>query len=312
MSAIKEIAEMHILSNCAARYYLFSILLLFLPPSGVVAEADTPPLPETPDPKLQSRLALGLGQMGLSRAVDEERLSVALVDITDSTRPHLAAVNSDLMMYSASLPKIAILFGAYQRIEDGMLKHTKELKQDMTDMIRHSSNSAATRVLNLVGPEYLNRLLQSARYRLYDVRHQGGLWVGKPYGKSPAYQRDPLHSISHGATVWQVARFYYLLENGKLVSPRASREMKSILARPAIHHKFVGGLLATHPDASIYRKSGTWRTYHSDSAIVERNGRRYIAVALANDARAGDWLRKLIVVMDDIIFTQNYASLTTD
>lgn len=306
---------MHDLTNCAARYCLlrlFYILLLFVPLTGVIADADIPSLPESPVPALQSRLEGSLSQMGLSQAAQEGRLSVALVDITERTNPRLAAVNADLMMYSASLPKIAILFGAFQRLEEGVLKRTKDLVQDMTAMIRHSSNTAATRVLNMVGPAYLNQLLQSARYRLYDVQHQGGLWVGKPYGKSPAYQRDPLHSISHGATVWQVARFYYLLENGKLVSPEASREMKRILSNPGIHHKFVGGLLATHPDASIYRKSGTWRTYHSDSAIVERSGRRYIAVALANDAHGGEWMRKLIVAMDDIIFTQSYAALGTD
>lgn len=176
-------------------------------------------------------------------------------------------------------------------------------------MIRYSSNAAATRVLNRIGPKYLNRLLQSDRYRLYDKSHNGGLWVGKPYGKSPAYQRDPLYSISHGATAWQVARYYYLLETGKLVSPGASKEMKKILGNPRINHKFVAGLHAVHPEAEIYRKSGTWRTYHSDSAIIERDGRRYIAVALANDAHGSNWMKDLIVAMDDIIFTQTYASL---
>lgn len=306
---------MHDLTNCAARYCLLSlffILLLFVPLTGVSADADIPSLPESPDPALQSRLERSLSQMGLSRAAQEGRLSVALVDITERTNPRLAAVNADLMMYSASLPKIAILLGAFQRMKEGVLKRNHNLIEDVTAMIRHSSNTAATQVLNLVGPKYLNQLLQSDRYRLYDKNYNGGLWVGKPYGKSPAYQRDPLHSISHGATVWQVARFYYLLENGKLVSPEASREMKNILANPAIHHKFVGGLMATHPDASIYRKSGTWRTYHSDSAIVERNGRRYIAVALANDAHGGEWMRKLIVAMDDIIFTESYAALGAD
>ena len=70
----------------------------------------------------------------------------------------------------------------------------------------------------------------------------GGLWVGKEYGKSPAYQRDPLHNISHGATALQTARFYYLLETGRLVGPKLSREMKRMLGKPGIEHKFVKGL----------------------------------------------------------------------
>jgi beta-lactamase class A len=148
-------------------------------------------------------------------------------------------------------------------------------------------------------------LLQSSPYRFYDINNNGGLWVGKAYGKGPAFQRDPLHAISHGATAWQVARFFYLVENESLISPEASREMKSMLGNPRIQHKFVAGLQAVHPDAAIYRKSGTWQTYHCDSAIVERDGRRYIAVALANDSNGGEWLKKIIVAMDDIIFTPN-------
>jgi beta-lactamase class A len=52
----------------------------------------------------------------------------------------------------------------------------------------------------------------SPRYRLYDPRHYGGLWVGKDYAKSGLWRRDPLHNLSHGATAMQVARFYYLLK----------------------------------------------------------------------------------------------------
>jgi beta-lactamase class A len=51
----------------------------------------------------------------------------------------------------------------------------------------------------------------------------------------------------------------------------------------------------------MYRKSGSWRHWHADSAIVERDGHRYIAVALANDNKGGHWLEQLIVAMDDLI-----------
>ena len=78
--------------------------------------------------------------------------------------------------------------------------------------------------------------------------------------------------------------------------------MKSILADPAIKHKFVKGLTSVHPDSRIYRKSGTWKQYHADSAIIEHDGRRYIAVALAKSRQGSKWLRDLIVAMDDLIF----------
>jgi beta-lactamase class A len=125
--------------------------------------------------------------------------------------------------------------------------------------------------------------------------------VGKEYAKKGAWQRDPLHNLSHGATALQAARFYYLLETGRLVSPEYSREMKRMLADPAINHKFVKGIKSAHPDAQIYRKSGTWRQYHADSGIIEHEGRRYIAVALAASPEGGRWLSELIVELDKLV-----------
>jgi len=289
-------------------YYIVLFLLLF---SATVVAGPPPDFPEKVDPVLQMGLNSHLKKLGLSQATRNGQLAVALVDITDSDNPRLAHINGHTMMYAASLPKIAILFGAFHQLSNGKLERSGQLMQDVTDMIRVSSNQAATRVMETVGPYKLNRLLQSPPYRFYDINKAGGLWVGKPYGPKPAFQRDPLHAISHGATPWQVARFYYLIEKEALISPQASREMKNILGTPRIEHKFVAGLKAAHPESSIYRKSGTWRTFHSDSAIVERDGRCYIAVALANHRNGGEWLKKLIVAMDDIIFTptENYAGL---
>lgn len=279
---------------------LFSFLLCSH--AAMPAEQSVQDFPRQVDDRLQRELISHLDKLGLGRVVNQGRLAVALVDITDLEHPRLAHVNGNKMMYAASLPKIAILFGAFYEMATGTLKRTAGLMRDLTNMIRVSSNEAATRVLNQVGPYKLNRLLQSSPYRFYDVKTNGGLWVGKAYGKSPAFQRDPLHAISHGATAWQVARFYYLIENEDLISPRASREMKSILGTPGIHHKFVAGLQAVHPDSEIFRKSGTWHTFHCDSAIVERDGRSYIAVALADDPNGGELLKKIIVAMDNIIF----------
>jgi len=281
--------------------WLSAILLLVQLAMGASAVADQPSLRESRDSGLQRGLEHAVDHLGLATAVERKALSIALVDITDTSRPRLASVNGDEMMYAASLPKIAILLGAFQRIADGSLTYGDETRATLTRMIRHSSNTAATEMLNRVGMAYTAGVLESPRYRLYSPEYNGGLWVGKEYGKGSAWKRDPLHHLSHGATALQVARFYYLLETGRLVSPQASREMKAILGNTAIHHKFVKGLEEARPGAKIYRKSGTWRSWHADSAIVERAGHRYIAVALAHDAHGGEWLRRLIVALDDLI-----------
>jgi beta-lactamase class A len=253
----------------------------------------SPSLWKSFDSSLQRKLNTTLTKLGLNKAVNDKKLSVALVDITRLNKPRVAAVNGDEMLYAASLPKIAILLGAFVEIEQGEMKLDTDTRESLTRMIRVSSNADATRMLNRVGKQRLLGMLQSRKFDLYDPKVNGGLWVGKEYGKSAAYKRDPLHNLSHGATAMQTARFYYMLETGKLVGPRLTREMKSMLGNPGIHHKFVKGL-ADYPDAKIYRKSGSWRQWHADSAIVEAQGHKYIIVALAESPNGGAWLSRLI------------------
>jgi len=277
-------------------------LALGLLSTALAAHPVYPALDQSTDAALQARLEAKVQQLDLLGAAKDRKLSVALVDITDLAHPRFAALNPDHMAYAASLPKIAILLGAFARIQAGEMSLDQPTRDSLTRMIRVSSNRDASAMLERVGIRYLADLLQSPSYRLYAPERNGGLWVGKPYGKDGDNLRDPLHNLSHGATVLQVARFYYLLETGQLLSADLTREMKSILGDPALHHKFVGGLQAAHPDARLFRKSGTWRNWHADSALVERDGRRYIAVALADDAQGESWLRRLIVGLDEAVF----------
>jgi beta-lactamase class A len=260
-----------------------------------------PALPESCDPRLQKGLEECLASLRLNDAVRSQNLSVVLVDITDPDCARLAYANPNHMMYAASLPKIAILLGAFERINRGEMVLDDETLDKLQRMIRRSSNEAATEMLNRVGPDFILEILQSHRYRLYDPDTHGGLWIGKEYSKASAWRRDPLHNLSHGATALQVARFYYLLETGQLVSPEHSRTMKAILGDPEIPHKFVKGLKAEHPDSKLYRKSGTWQDFHSDSALIEREGHRYIAVALSQSPEGGRWLSELIVALDNLV-----------
>jgi len=273
--------------------------------STTIDKTHSPTIRESADSELQSMLEKRITSLHLTKAIKDKRLAVALVDVTNPSTPKMAQMNGDEMMYAASLPKIAILLAAFERIAEGKLPLTDSLRKTMTDMIRHSSNKAATEVLHKVGGKYVNTVLSSPKYRLYDPMHNGGLWVGKEYSSSKAFQRDPLHHLSHGATATQVARYYYLLETGQLVSPKYSSEMKNILSKPGISHKFVKGLKTEYPDVEMYRKSGTWRQWHADSALIEHDGHRYIAVALANDPHGGEWLTKLICEMDKIIVAKH-------
>lgn len=259
------------------------------------------PLWDYVDPELQGRVEHAVDDLGLSGQVRHKKLSVALVDITDRSHPRVAELNGDVMMYAASLPKIAVLLAACEKAAAGQIRLDGKIQHELEQMIRYSSNTSATYMMHTVGKEYIADVMMSPRYRLYDPSHNGGLWVGKDYASSGVWRRDPLHNLSHGATAMQVARFYYLLETGRLVSPEYSRVMKRILSETMVPTKFAKGLSGTRPYAQIYRKSGTWRTYHSDSALVEHDGRTYIAAALSDNPAGAEWLSQLIVSLDRVI-----------
>lgn len=300
------------MSNCMRLIASLLSAFLFLCaslPARAGGTDDYPSLWDRQDTRLQKQLSDTLSSLGLSKAVRNKKLSIALVDITDLDKPRVAAVNGDQMLYAASLPKIAILLGAFVEIEEGSMALDQRTRESLTQMIRVSSNQEATRMLNRVGKERLLRILQSDKFHLYDPEVNGGLWVGKEYGKSAAFKRDPLHNLSHGATAMQVARFYYLLETERLVDHDLSVEMKSMLGDPGINHKFVKGL-ADYPDARIYRKSGSWKQWHADSALVEANGHKYIIVGLAEDVNGGVWLSRIIKPIHEIMVPTKLAAVS--
>ncbi len=253
------------------------------------------------DPQIRAALERVASRAPYQQLIQQGRLSVALVDLSDSEEIRYCGIEDEVMRYAASLPKIAVLLAAFDQVDRGRLTYSPSVKATLEQMIRRSSNQSATQMIRKVGFTSIAGTLQSSRYSLYNPVKGGGLWVGKDYGGGfGRWQRDPVNGISHGATARQVARFFVMLEREMLVSPPASREMKAILSRPALSHKFVKGLKA-RPGSIIYRKSGTWKNWHSDAALVERGGRKYVAVALLEDP-SGHILEDLIVELDDIIF----------
>jgi beta-lactamase class A len=280
------------------------VIILLLASRQLLGVEATMLLNEAGDSQLQQALEKLVLEQGLSSAVAEKHLSLTLVIVTDPDRPRMAELNGRQMVYAASLPKIAILLGAAVAIYEDRLELDQQLNQDLNDMIRYSCNECASRVLERVGRQQLLDTLQSPEYRFYDPQQAGGLWVGKAYGPEPAYQRDPLAGLSHGANAFQAARFYYKLQSGSLVSPEMSEMMLGVLSRPGKSHKFVKGL-ASIPGLEIYRKSGTWKNYHADSALVRFEGHAYIMVALAQSVDGARWLEQLAPALHKLVIAEN-------
>lgn len=253
------------------------------------------------DPTLQKKLETEINKKPKwKKLVANKKMAIGIVDLTDVNNIRFARLNGNYMMYAASLPKIAVLLAATDAIEKGELIETSEVKEDMKLMISKSNNAATTRMIDRVGYEKIEAVLTSDRYNLYDEEFGGGLWVGKRYGGGGDTNRDPIKNLSHAASVTQVCRFYYLLAQGKLVTEARSEQMLDIMEDPALHHKFVNTLDKIAPNARLFRKSGSWKTFHSDSVLVwgEDPNRRYILVALVDDANGEQIIRNLVMPIE--------------
>ena len=262
------------------------------------------PLRNLVDSDLQKKLQTRLdANPKWKRLIAEKKLAVGLVDLKDPYRVKFARVNGNEMMYAASLPKIAILLASMDAMECKQLQETPEITSDLNAMICRSDNHASTRMIDRLGYDKIEEVLTDKRYELYDEDYGGGLWVGKRYAASGERHPDPIKGLSHAATVSQVCRFYYLMAMGKLVTFERSKQMLDIMDDPALHHKFVNTLDRIAPNAKVYRKSGTWKDYHSDSVLVwgKNPQRRYILVALMQDPDGGKIMKDLVVSAEKVL-----------
>ena len=292
-----------------------SFLLLLLSIATVLSAQDELPLNLPEYKPLRSLVNLTL-EADLTKALEanpewaslikQKRLAVGLVDLKDPFNVRFARVNGNEMMYAASLPKIAILLAAMDALEKGELEETEEVFREMNRMICNSNNQSSTHMIDLLGYDKIEEVLTDPQYELYDEEYGGGLWVGKRYAASGAKNPDPIKGLSHAATVSQVCRFYYLLAMGKLVNWERSKQMLEIMDDPALHHKFVNTLDQVAPNADVYRKSGSWRSYHSDSVLVwgEDARRRYILVALTEATDGEQIIRKLVKIAEEVLDIQ--------
>lgn len=251
------------------------------------------------NPALQATLENIDAELRAKYGMTPEQTAVGLLDLTSL---RLALIHPDRGEYAASVPKIAILLAYFELHRDAATNLNAATRHELGLMIKASNNEMATRFSRELGLKQIQAVLNS--YHFYDTNHGGGIWMGKHYGKGDERYGDPVGNNSHAATVRQLLRFYLLLEQGKLVSPAASKTMREIFESPDIPHdnnKFVKGLAGR--DVRIIRKSGWWEDWLHDSAVVTGGGRHYILVALTKHPKGDDYLTDLASSVDDSIQT---------
>lgn len=249
------------------------------------------------DPTLQAKLEEIDTWLRAKYAMSPEQTAVGVLDLRGL---RLAMLHPDRQEYAASVAKIGILLAYFQLHPAAETNLDATARHELGLMAKISSNEMAAKYSQAMGLRQIQQVLNA--YHLYDTNHGGGIWVGKHYGQSSERVGDPLHDDSHAATVRQLLRFYLWLEQGKLVSPTASRQMREIFASPDIppdEIKFVKGLAGRK--LQIIRKWGSWEDWFHDTAVVTGPGRHYILVALTHHPRGDEYLAELAAAVDDCL-----------
>ena len=234
----------------------------------------------TGDPAMTLALARLDTALRRELGLEAEQTAVGLLDLNTD---RLAMLRADTMYYAASVPKITILLTYFQTHPNAANDLDDPTRRELGLMIKRSDNALAAKYSQQLGLQTIADVLTSEPYKLYDPLHGGGLWMGKHYAKDDERNRDPLAGESHAATVRQLLRYYLMLEQGRLVSPAASKTMREIFQSPDIQHlnsKIVLALAGRN--VRIIRKSGTWRDWYADSAVVTGPGRHYVLAILTH------------------------------
>ncbi|MBL8916764.1 MAG: hypothetical protein JNM17_39040 [Archangium sp.] len=203
-----------------------------------------------------------------AKALADEQFSMVMVDLTDPSRLATAAVRPDWETFPASLGKIAILLGTVDKARASDPSQLIKLKPSMDRMIKASSNEDASALFTWTGHESI--VASVARHKLYDEK-TGGLW----WTPSAPFPKSPKEKLRISATARQVARYFLMMEQGKLVSPDDSRFIKAVFHNAGLA-LFSKGIQKRFGDTDYYGKPGILEKEIAEGMLIEAPGARYI------------------------------------
>jgi beta-lactamase class A len=212
-----------------------------------------------------------------ARADKEDHLSFALVDITDPSHVRYALRRPDWETFTASLSKIAVMLGVFDKLHrTADTRSMATLKPKLDQMIKFSSNEDAKDLFRWAGHDAIRDALYA--HKLYDDQ-RGGLWwtLASRQDKARLSHKEGLALC---ATARQVARYFLLMEQGRLVTPEDSLAIKSILHDSALA-LLSQGIKKAYLDIEYYGKPGIYADTVAEGLLVEAPTARYIFAVIS-------------------------------
>src|ERR1051325_1886978 len=241
--------------------------------------------------------------------LQENELSITLIDLRDPKRPQTAGFHGNERIYPASVVKLFYLVAAHRWLEDKKIEQTPELTRALRDMIVDSSNEATQYVVDVLtqttsGYELppkemeewqykrnaVNRYFSSLGYTNINVNQK--TFCEDAYGRE-SVSRGPNGENRNKLTTDATARLMMEIVTGKAAPPTRTKLMMDLLKREYVGtssdgddqgHGFTGIALKSVEGARLWSKAGWTSTTRHDAAYLEMpDGSKFILVTFTTD-----------------------------
>ncbi len=228
------------------------------------------------------------------KKLQENELSITLIDMRDPKGPVTASFRGNERVYPASVVKLFYLVAVHRWLEDKKIEQTPELTRAVRDMIVDSSNEATQYVLDVLthttgGYELppkemeawqhqrnaVNRYFSSLGYTNINVNQK--TFCEDAYGRERV-SRGPNGENRNKLTTDATARLMMEIVTGKIANPARTAAMMELLKRDYTGQSndtddqgrgFTGMALQGREGFRLWSKAGWTSTTRHDVAYVE-------------------------------------------
>jgi beta-lactamase class A len=253
--------------------------------------------PIAAQPSLQdlvNRAANTALQRFADKKLQQDQLSITLIDLRDPKRPVTASFRGNERVYPASVVKLFYLVAAQRWLEDKKIEETPELTRALRDMIVDSSNEATQYVVDVLtqttgGYELPPKEMEEWQNKRNAVNHYfSGLGyininVNQKTFCEDAYGRERVSRGPNGEnrnklTTDATARLLMEIVTGKAAKPARTTLMMDLLKRDYTGqvsdnddqgHGFTGISLQGREGVRLWSKAGWTSTTRHDVAYIE-------------------------------------------
>ena len=243
------------------------------------------------------------------KKLQQDQLSITLIDLRDPKRPLTASFRGNERIYPASVVKLFYLVAAHRWLEDKKIEQTPELTRALRDMIVDSSNDATQYVLDVLthttgGYELppkemeewqyrrnaVNRYFSSLGYTNINVNQK--TFCEDAYGRERV-SRGPNGENRNKLTTDATARLMMEIVTGKAANAARTAQMMDLLKREYTGQSsdpddqgrgFTGIALQGREGVRLWSKAGWTSTTRHDVAYIEMpDGAKFVLATFTTD-----------------------------